>query len=96
MSECITFYFGDYMDEKEFEEKLLALDSKLNEMNKIIEAKDSEVKELKQRNDQLVERLLTRQDTPAILEPPVDPQAQYEDALNAIAGAIRDRYIKQE
>lgn len=84
------------MDEKEFEEKLLALDSKLNEMNKIIEAKDNEVKELKQRNDQLVERLLTRQDTPAILDPPVDPQAQYEDTLNAIAGAIRDRYIKQE
>ena len=43
-----------------------------------------------------MERLLTRQDTPAILEPPVDPQAQYEDTLNAIAGAIRDRYIRQE
>ena len=89
-------FYGDYMEPEELEKKLLELDEALKKTNDVLKAKDEEIAKMKERNDQLVNRLLVKQEPPQLMPDPIDPQQQYEDTLEAMASAIRDRYIKQE
>ena len=82
------------MEPEEIEKKLLELDEALKASSEAMKAKDEELAKIKERNEQLVEKLLLKQEPPPL--PYNEPAADYVKCIDTMAEAIRDRYIKQE
>lgn len=87
------FFIGDYMEPEELEKKLLELDEAVKASQEAIKAKDEELAKMKERNDQLVERLLIKQEPPELGS---EPEVDYAACIDTMAEAVRDRYIKQD